>query len=180
MIGTPEPQRIGAIDRVACEMTERMSRGVSMSSTPALAIARRSVQRWCSLVDRMPPAELLDLALEESAYAVQLAGPRLPYALENLKKIRALIRRIQNRGYTTMARIADHIDRLAVGDEPNAVIDRAFEQLRSTPRESLLDERRVGRAGLPANVLGLLFHAAEHSTRHIGQAITTARILAAR
>jgi uncharacterized damage-inducible protein DinB len=67
-----------------------------------------------------------------------------------------------------------------LADETNAVIDRAFEQLRSTPPESLLDERRVGRAGLPANVLGLLFHAAEHSTRHIGQAITTARILAAR
>ena len=89
----------------------------------ALDITRRSVQRWCSLVDWMPPAELLDLVLEESAYAVRLAGPRLPYARENLKKIRALIRRIQNRGYTTMARIADHLDRLAVGDEPNAVID---------------------------------------------------------
>jgi ATP-dependent helicase/nuclease subunit A len=89
----------------------------------AMDITRRSVQRWCGLVDRMPPAELLDLVLEESAYAVRLAGPRLPYARENLKKIRALIRRIQNRGYTTMARIADHLDRLAVGDEPNAVID---------------------------------------------------------
>ena len=40
----------------------------------------------------------------------------------------------------------------------------------------LLEERRVGRAGLPATVLGLLFHAAEHSTRHVGQAITTALI----
>jgi hypothetical protein len=67
-----------------------------------------------------------------------------------------------------------------LADETNAAIDRAFEQLRSTQPESLFDERRVGRAGLPANVLGLLFHAAEHSTRHIGQAITTARILAAR
>jgi len=27
-------------------------------------------------------------------------------------------------------------------------------------------------------VLGLLFHAAEHATRHVGQAITTAKILA--
>jgi len=26
-------------------------------------------------------------------------------------------------------------------------------------------------------VLGLLFHAAEHCTRHVGQAITTARIV---
>jgi len=50
--------------------------------------------------------------------------------------------------------------------------------LRGTSRDLLLDERKVGRAGLPSTVLGLLFHAAEHSTRHVGQAITTAKILA--
>jgi hypothetical protein len=58
-----------------------------------------------------------------------------------------------------------------------ATIERAFDQLRSTRAASLLEERKVGRAGLPSNVLGLLFHAAEHSTRHVGQAITTAKIL---
>ena len=61
--------------------------------------------------------------------------------------------------------------------EVGRVIDRAMDQLRATWRDALLDERRVGRAQLPSTVLGLLFHAAEHSTRHVGQAITTARIL---
>jgi hypothetical protein len=56
-------------------------------------------------------------------------------------------------------------------------VRRALEQLRATSAATLLEPRRVGRAGLPATVLGLLFHAAEHSTRHAGQAITTARIL---
>ena len=60
----------------------------------------------------------------------------------------------------------------------NATIERAFDQLRAMTADSLLDERKVGRAGLPSNVLGLLFHAAEHCTRHVGQAITTAKILA--
>src|SRR5262245_14721138 len=68
----------------------------------------------------------------------------------------------------------------AVVQAVGAIIDRAFQQLASTPKESLLDERKLGRAGLPTNVLGLLFHAAEHSTRHVGQAITTAKILALR
>ena len=62
--------------------------------------------------------------------------------------------------------------------EVNATIERAFDQLRSTRAAALLDERKVGRAGLPSNVIGLLFHAAEHCTRHVGQAITTAKILA--
>lgn len=57
-------------------------------------------------------------------------------------------------------------------------IDAALEQVRGTPRDRLLEDRKVGRAELPSNVLGLLFHAAEHATRHVGQAITTAKILA--
>jgi ATP-dependent helicase/nuclease subunit A len=89
----------------------------------SLELTRRNLQRWSSQVDRLPPAELLDVILGESAYAMELRGPRLTYARENLKKIRALIRRIQNRGYATMTRIADHLDRLAIGDEPNAAID---------------------------------------------------------
>jgi hypothetical protein len=59
-------------------------------------------------------------------------------------------------------------------------IERALEQLRATPRDVLLEARKVGRAGLPSTVLGLLFHAAEHATRHVGQAITTAKILGVR
>ena len=58
------------------------------------------------------------------------------------------------------------------------LVDRALDQLRATSRDMLLEDRKVGRAGLPSTVLGLLFHAAEHSTRHVGQAITTAKILA--
>jgi uncharacterized damage-inducible protein DinB len=63
-------------------------------------------------------------------------------------------------------------------DEAVAHLERALEQVKETARESLLEERKLGRAGLPTTTLGLLFHAAEHATRHAGQAITTAKILA--
>ena len=65
----------------------------------------------------------------------------------------------------------------AVVAEVNAILDRAFDQLRRTQPAALLEPRMVGRAGLPSTVMGLLFHAAEHATRHVGQAITTVRIL---
>jgi len=91
----------------------------------ALADARISVARWRPLVDRIPPAELVDLVLAESAYAFELRGPRLRQAWENLKKVRALLRRLQNRGYATLARLAAHLDRLALGDDANAVVDAA-------------------------------------------------------
>ncbi|HXW04927.1 MAG TPA: DinB family protein [Vicinamibacterales bacterium] len=57
------------------------------------------------------------------------------------------------------------------------VIERGIAQIRATPAESLTDARTVGRAALPTNVLGLIFHAAEHSQRHAGQIVTTARIV---
>jgi len=65
-------------------------------------------------------------------------------------------------------------------NEASAQIDRALDQLRRTAPDQLLEHRGVGRAQLPSNVFGLLFHAAEHSTRHAGQLITTAKILANR
>jgi hypothetical protein len=70
-------------------------------------------------------------------------------------------------------------DASAVLGIAEAALDRALEQVRHTPEQVLLETRRVGRAGLPATVLGLLFHAAEHTTRHTGQAITTSKIVQA-
>lgn len=65
--------------------------------------------------------------------------------------------------------------RLVAGFEE--AVDQALAQLRSTDASSLLDFRGVGRAQLPSTVLGLLFHAAEHTHRHIGQLVTTVRFV---
>jgi ATP-dependent helicase/nuclease subunit A len=88
-----------------------------------LSKTRALVRRWLGLVDRMTPAELLDTVLGDAAYGLEIRGARRLQARENLKKLRGLIRRIQNRGYATLARIAEHFERLAVGDESNAAID---------------------------------------------------------
>lgn len=60
----------------------------------------------------------------------------------------------------------------------SATIDAALTELRHATSDQLLQPRAVGRAGLPSTMLGLLFHAAEHCTRHAGQAITTAKVVA--
>lgn len=59
----------------------------------------------------------------------------------------------------------------------DAAVERAIEQLRHTDSSTLLDARAVGRAGLPSTVIGLLVHGAEHTLRHVGQFVTTIRIL---
>jgi ATP-dependent helicase/nuclease subunit A len=89
----------------------------------ALEHVRRTVPLWLSLADRIPPAELFEQVLQEGAYAFELRGRRRQQAWENLKKMRGLVRRVQNRGYATLARIADHIDSLSAGDESNAVLE---------------------------------------------------------
>lgn len=59
-----------------------------------------------------------------------------------------------------------------------AAVERALAQLRATDESALLAPREVGRAKLPSNVIGLLFHGAEHTQRHMAQVITTAKIIA--
>ena len=48
--------------------------------------------------DRVPPAELLELALDETAYLFETRGPRARQARENLKKIRAM--RVPHNGHS--------------------------------------------------------------------------------
>lgn len=62
-------------------------------------------------------------------------------------------------------------------DDWNSTVEASLEQLRSMLASDLLEIRYVGRARLESTVLGLLFHAAEHASRHTGQIVTTARIV---
>ena len=65
----------------------------------------------------------------------------------------------------------------ALAAEFSAAIRRAHEQLRATKESELLTVRLVGRAQLPSNAIGLLVHAAEHTARHVGQLMTTAKVV---
>jgi uncharacterized damage-inducible protein DinB len=57
------------------------------------------------------------------------------------------------------------------------VVERALEELREADVDALDEPRRVGRAGLPSSVRGLLYHVGEHAARHAGQVVTTARVV---
>lgn len=54
-------------------------------------------------------------------------------------------------------------------------VNKALEQLRQTDPSDLTETRGVGRKHIPSTVLGLLFHAAEHTMRHTGQLLVTAK-----
>ena len=56
-------------------------------------------------------------------------------------------------------------------------VKESIDQLQLLKEKDLLLARGVGRAQLPSNVLGLLFHAAEHSMRHTGQLLVTVAVV---
>ena len=56
-------------------------------------------------------------------------------------------------------------------------VDAAINELRKVDVNALTEARGVGRKQIPTTLMGLYFHAAEHSMRHIGQLLVTVRIL---
>jgi uncharacterized damage-inducible protein DinB len=72
---------------------------------------------------------------------------------------------------------------LTIGDDTvrklvqefNQQVDKAIEQLKTTNEATLTAVRGVGRAQVPSTHLGLLVHAAEHTMRHLGQLLVTAK-----
>lgn len=59
----------------------------------------------------------------------------------------------------------------------NNQVNKSLTQLKHIDEKTLLEPRGIGRKQLPTNQLGLLFHAAEHTQRHIGQLFVTVRVL---
>ncbi|WP_031425711.1 DinB family protein [Flavimarina sp. Hel_I_48] len=58
-----------------------------------------------------------------------------------------------------------------------AKVDEALQYFQTIDPTTLTEERLVGRKHLPSTLLGLLFHAAEHSQRHVGQLLVTVSVL---
>lgn len=78
-----------------------------------------------------------------------------------------------------------HLEQEAGGSEElgellnqvEASLERCEARLRTLSLNPIDEPRSVGRKALPTTVLGLIVHIAEHTQRHLGQAITLSKIL---
>ena len=61
----------------------------------------------------------------------------------------------------------------------NNQVSISIDELSKTNVETLTDVRTVGRKKIPSTLIGLYFHAAEHTMRHIGQLLVTVKVLKA-
>jgi len=157
-------------------------RGALPDVAPLLQPVAHSLLQ-CRLEVRATVPTLSDSELWAMPVAAAPAGYHVRHAIGSLDRLftyargeqlsseqqRALVAegRAEERAGTQAALVADF----------DAAVERALAQLRATNPATLLEPREVGRARLPSTVLGLLFHAAEHTQRHIGQLVTTAKFV---
>ncbi|MGB2635396.1 MAG: DinB family protein [Candidatus Acidiferrum sp.] len=83
---------------------------------------------------------------------------------------------------TQSALLKSELDREAEHDalfaELHAALDRSASRIRQLASADVETPRTVGKKQLPTTIGGLLVHVADHTLRHVGQAITTAKLVA--
>jgi uncharacterized damage-inducible protein DinB len=141
----------------------------------ALELAKEDVERWCtSLSDAEMNARPAGLA--PVAFQVRHIGRSIDRLLSyaegkplNERQL-AELKTEMDAGSTREELLADF---------RTALLNTAG-RVRAFSATDLGEARAVGKKQLPTTVGGLLVHVAEHTQRHVGQAITTAKILMAR
>lgn len=59
----------------------------------------------------------------------------------------------------------------------NIQVDKSLDYLKNIETSQFYNIRLVGRKEIPSTLSGLLFHAAEHTQRHVGQLLVTSKVL---
>jgi uncharacterized damage-inducible protein DinB len=67
----------------------------------------------------------------------------------------------------------------SIFNELEQSLEKTRRRLDAIVRQPLDSPIAIGRKRLPTTLAGLLVHAAEHTQRHVGQAITTAKVIVA-
>ncbi len=137
----------------------------------ALEQAREDVLRWCAPLDSD--------AVEARALGLPAVGFQLRHIARSLDRLLTYAEGCALSREQLQALPAE--DRTG-GDplrECTAALDAATQRLLAISPEHFEHARGVGRAMLPTTVAGLLIHIAEHTQRHVGQAITTCKVVTA-
>jgi uncharacterized damage-inducible protein DinB len=138
----------------------------------SLEMAREDAAKWCGDLDDF----------EIHARPFQL--PSIAFQLRHItRSLDRFLTYAQGRALSDgqMAALASEMDpqgsREDVFEEFTQGLDRTGQRLRAGAERPFDAPVKIGRKALPTTWGGLLVHAAEHTQRHVGQAITTAKIV---
>ena len=102
---------------------ERLPLTLSYNDQAVITGTIPKVTEWLAIADYTPPSDLLQHIVEDTDYAACFLGRKGLQGWENLKKILELIRRAQNNGYMTFARLAEYLDYASAGEESLAALE---------------------------------------------------------
>ena len=159
----PEPWLRGTLTDVA---------PVQRAVLHALELARADLERWCGdLTDAQlnaRPADIAPIAFH-IRHIARATDRLLSYAEGNpltSEQISAM-----------KSELNPDATRDQLFAELTQTLDTAATRIRAFTLEALNQPRTVGRQQMPTTVAGLVVHVADHAQRHVGQAITTAKIV---
>jgi hypothetical protein len=162
-LNQPEPWLRGTLSEVP-----PVARGV----LHALELAGEDLRRWCARLNdgqvNARPAGLAPVAFHLRHIARSL--DRLLCYAENRALTNDQLAALRSE-LEPAARCADLFLEL------EAALEKATERVRSLSSIDPATPREVGKKRLPTTVGGLLVHIADHTQRHVGQAITTVKIV---
>lgn len=138
----------------------------------ALELAREDVEKWS--------AELSDAELEAHPLGLPSVGRQMRHIVRSLDR---LLTYAEGRQLSVeqMAALQSEMDggtsRESLFAEFEDGLSSAMARVRAFSVEQYGEARGVGRKKLPTTVGGLLVHCADHTQRHVGQLVTTAKVV---
>ena len=140
----------------------------------ALELAQEDLQRWCGNLN------------DEQLNARPSGIPPVAFHLRHIaRSLDRLLTYAEGRQLSSdqITQLKSELDSGGTGSQLFTELAEAFAvsaaRVRSFKPAQLEEARAVGKKQLPTTVGGLLVHVADHTQRHVGQAITTAKIVAA-
>jgi uncharacterized damage-inducible protein DinB len=147
---------------------------VQRAALHALELAGEDLQRWCS--------QLSDAQLNRRPAQIAPVAFHLRHIARSLDRLLTYA----EGAALNEAQMATLHSELAVGATRRELFAELYASLatsalriRRFSHADLEAARKVGRHQLPSTLGGLLVHIADHTQRHVGQAITTAKIVLA-
>ena len=142
--------------------------GVRRQVLHALESAGEDVERWCG--------ELTAQEMEATPFGVASVGFHLRHMARSLDRLLTYAE-----GGALSERQLEMLGSEMVGSDALGEFREglrvAMERVKGIRPETFEEVRWVGRAGLPTTVAGLVVHCADHTQRHVGQAVTTAKVV---
>lgn len=139
----------------------------------ALELAREDVTRWCS--------EFTEEQLEARPFGLPSVAFQMRHIARSLDRLLTYAegRKLNDAQHEALENeMQPSSSREIVFAEFESGIDSAMQRIRAIPPGDYDKTRWVGRAELPSSVGGLLVHCADHAQRHVGQLVTTAKVVA--